>query len=76
MKMKCKHGDWKKPPPCYKPPFDELMALRGRTKRLMDFVLDDMEELALKELEEIRGILDKVESKIKEYMNDREADGS
>lgn len=72
--MKCKHGDWRKLPPCYKPPFDDLMALRGRTKRLMGFVRDDMEELALKELGEIRGVLDRVEAKIKEYMSE-EAEG-
>ncbi len=64
--MKCKHPI---PPTCYRPPFDELMALGGRTKRLVDFFRDDMDELALKELEEIRGILDKVEVKIKEYMS-------
>ena len=66
--MKCKHLI--PPTKCHRPPFDELMALSGRTKRLMDFVRDDMEELALKELEVIRGILDKVEAKIKEYMSE------
>ncbi len=67
MKTPCKHAEvFKNQPRCYRPPFDELMALGGRTKRLMDFVRDDKEELALKELEEIRGVLDNVESKIKE----------
>ncbi len=71
MKTSCKYGKIiKNQPMCYRPPFDELMALGGRTKRLMDFVRDDMEELALKELEEIRGILDKVEAKIKEYVSE------
>jgi len=64
--MKCKYADiLDQLPKCYKPPFDELMALRGRTKRLMDFVRDDLEKLALKELDEIRGVLDKVEAEIK-----------
>ncbi len=67
MKTRCKYFDmYPNQTPCYRPPFDELMALGGCTQRLMDFLRDDMEELALKELEEIRGILDKVEAKIKE----------
>jgi len=70
MKTVCKHGDVYNQPKCYIPPFDELMALGGRTQRLMNFVRDDMDELALKELQEIRGILDKVETKIKEYMSE------
>lgn len=73
--MKCKYFEmYPNQPPCYRPPFDELMALGGRTKRLVDFVGDDKGELALKELDEIRGILDKVEVKIKEYMSE-EAEG-
>ncbi len=66
MKNPCKYADMYNQPKCYRSPFDELMTLSSRTKRLVDFVRDDMEELALKELEEIRGILDKVETKIKE----------
>ena len=60
----------KNQPRCYRPPFDELMALGGHTKRLMDFVRDGKEELALKELEGILGILDKVEANIKEHMSE------
>ncbi len=71
MKTPCKYADmYPNQPNCYRPPFDELMALGGRTKRLVDFVGDDMKEHALKELDEIRGILDKVEAKIKEYMSE------
>ncbi len=77
MSPRCKYFDmYPNQTPCYKPPFDELMALGGRTKRLMDFLRDDKEELALKELEEMRGILDEVEAKIKEYMSEEvEGDG-
>jgi len=74
MNTKCKYADVYNQPTCYRPPFDELIALGGRAKRLVDFVGDDMKEHALKELEEIRGILDKVEAKIKEYMSE-EAEG-
>ena len=75
MKTPCKYADvYPNQPTCYRPPFDELMALGGRTKRLVDFVGDDMKEHALKELEEIRGILDKVEAKIKEYISEETED--
>ncbi|GAI40858.1 unnamed protein product [marine sediment metagenome] len=73
-KTKCKYAYVYNQPPCYRSPFDELMGLGFRTKHLVDFVGDDREDLALKELEEIRGILDKVEAKIREYMSE-EAEG-
>ena len=70
MKTQCKYADRDNQLKCYRPPFDELVTLSSRTNRLMDFFRDGKRELALKELEEIRGILDKVEVKIKEEAED------